>query len=133
MLVLPGCTQGLGSRQSNDASARCLIFAPVLIRLTPTEERAKGKENKGTICPIENKARNRVDNVNSTKVVKRNGNSAEYIIARLKRDAATDTLAAALLGRIDPPAWPSSAPSRLLARLPLTLTLLMTPRGSGAD
>ena len=100
----------------------------MLIRLTPTEERAKGKENKGTICPIENKARNRVDNVNSTKVVKRNGNSAEYIIARLKRDAATDTHAAALLGSIAPlslapsASWcPQVPPGQATPHSPLTL------------
>ena len=78
------------------------------------------------------KEENAVANSNPVSPKTKGSTKSETIIARLKRDAATDTLAAALLGRIDPPAWPSSAPSRLLARLPLTLTLLMTPRGSGA-
>ena len=70
------------------------------------------------------KDNNRVDNVNSTKVVKRNGNSAEYIIARLKRDAATDTLAAALLGSIEAPSasWcPQVPPGQASPHSPLTL------------
>lgn len=73
---------------------------------------------------------NQGENFPLKKQRKTGANSPERIIARLKRDAATDTHAAALLGRIDPSAWPSSAPSRLLARLALTHSLLWTPRGS---
>ena len=52
---------------------------------------AKGDENK-------------VDNINFVSDGKRKGGTRqEYIIARLKRDAATDTHAAALLGSIEAP------------------------------
>lgn len=50
---------------------------------------AKGKENKGNNVTFESTGK------------ARRGNRAEYIIARLKRDAATDTHAAALLGSIE--------------------------------
>ena len=48
---------------------------------------AKGKENKGVIYPFDSD--------------RKGSRSPERIIARLKRDAATDTLAAALLGSIE--------------------------------
>ena len=48
------------------------------------------------------KENNAVNNVNpESKRSKKAGNNAEYIIARLKRDAATNTHAAALLGSIE--------------------------------
>ena len=85
----------------------------------PGNQNARKKEN------------NAGENFPPDKRVRKTGaNSPERIIARLKRDAATDTHAAALLGRIDPSAWPSSAPSRLLARLAGTHPLLWTARGS---
>ena len=50
------------------------------------------------------KENNAVNNVNpESKRSKKAGNNAEYIIARLKRDAATNTHAAALLGSIEAP------------------------------
>lgn len=91
----------------------------------PGNANARKEENAGENFPPEKRER------------KTGANSPERIIARLKRDAATDTLAAALLGSIEagdtPPAWPSSAPWCPLARLPLPMPLPRTPRGSEGD
>ena len=71
------------------------------------------------------KENNAVNNVNpESKRSKKAGNNAEYIIARLKRDAATDTHAAALLGSIEAPSasWcPQVPPGQATPHSPLTL------------
>ncbi len=69
---------------------------------------AKGKENKGVIYPFDSD--------------RKGSRSPERIIARLKRDAATDTHAAALLGSIEAPSasWcPQVPPGQASPHSPL--------------
>ena len=78
-------------RKKRTVSDLCASVEPAKAHGAPAgnQNAAKGDENK-------------VDNINFVSDGKRKGGTRqEYIIARLKRDAATDTHAAALLGSIE--------------------------------
>ena len=104
------------------------------VRLEPAKPHGGTGANQYTVKDEKSKEGN---SLSANKRKDGGAKSPERIIARLKRDAATDTLAAALLGSIAPPQPgpppPPGAPRCLLARLAGTHPLLMTPRGSGAD
>ena len=86
----PGARIAPEQRKKRTVSDLCASVEPAKAHGAPAgnQNAAKGEENKGVIYPFDSD--------------RKGSRSPERIIARLKRDAATDTHAAALLGSIAP-------------------------------